>query len=99
MNTDIYNAISHVQRRRKLLALLEHNPQDESPVYFDNPPNSRIEQHRQRQQMVNVHLPLLEKLGFIDWDIDQYEVTKGSRFNELRPLLDRLDDQAERSTE
>lgn len=99
MDNDVSRALSHVQRRRKLLAILESNPQDESPLYLDSPPDSHIERYIQSHQMVNVHLPMLEKLKFTNWDVSQSEVTKGPRFDELRPQLERLNDETERSIE
>jgi hypothetical protein len=99
MDNDVSRALSHRQRRRKLLALLVSNPQDELPIYLVNPPDSHIERHLQSREMVSVHLPLLDKLRFINWDVSQYEITKGPRFDELKPLLERLDDEEELSIE
>lgn len=40
----------------------------------------------------HVHLPLLEQQGYIDWDRRHHEVTRGPRFDELRPLLDTIEE-------
>lgn len=42
-------------------------------------------------EYTHVHLPLLEKQGYIRWDRRHHEVTEGPRFDELRPLLDTVE--------
>lgn len=39
-----------------------------------------------------VHLPKLVEYGFAEWDRDTMVVTKGPRFDEIRPFLELLDD-------
>ena len=40
--------------------------------------------------MKHVHLPKLERYGFIDWNQDINQVSKGPNFEETRPLLEML---------
>jgi len=42
--------------------------------------------------MKHIHLPKLEEYGFIDWDRNSNEVSKGANFEEIRPLLEMLAD-------
>lgn len=40
-----------------------------------------------------VHLPMLEDYGFVVWDREAHVVTRGSRFQDLRPVLELLADE------
>ncbi|WP_436927670.1 hypothetical protein [Halosimplex amylolyticum] len=42
--------------------------------------------------MQHVHLPKLADYRFIEWNQGTHEVTKGPKFDEIRPLLELLDD-------
>lgn len=88
---DALDALAHVQRRKLLVALLEHNPQDDAPVRIVE----SEDEHDTVQRLVKMehtHLPKLEKYGFIVWDRERNEVSKGPNFAEIRPLLELLDD-------
>lgn len=88
---EMLHVLSNVQRRKLLVALLEHNPQDDSPRVVGESAaeagalTSMIEMH-------HVHLPKLEEHEFILWDRETNEVSKGSEFEEIRPLLELLRD-------
>lgn len=85
------DALGHVQRRKLLVALLEHNPQDDSPVVVvDSEEESRAV--KRLVEMEHMHLPKLEGYGFIEWDRESHEVGKGENFEEIRPLLELLDE-------
>ncbi|WP_436925196.1 hypothetical protein [Halosimplex amylolyticum] len=85
-----------MQRRKLLVALLEHNPQNDRPVVVgDGDGDGAAIAVEQLVQMQHVHLPKLEEYGFIDWDEDAHEVAKGPNFDEIRPLLELLDDHAD----
>ena len=73
-------AVADTHRRTLLLALLEENPQDESPVGNDDSDDDAVEQ---LTQMRYVHLPKLVEYGFINWDKEASEVTKGPNFDAL----------------
>ena len=82
---DILDALGHIQRRKLLVALLDHNPQDESPAVIAK---EDIEALDNLVSMKHVHLPKLETYGFIDWDQEHNEVHKGPNFDEIKPLLE-----------
>lgn len=87
---EIVDALADVQRRKLLLALLEHNPQDDAPVLVVD--SDRDADAVERLVTMNhVHLPKLADLGFIEWDSERHEVKKGPNFDEIRPLLELLD--------
>jgi predicted transcriptional regulator len=88
---DMVDALADVQRRKLLIALLEHNPQDDSPVIIADSENESDAVER-LVSMQHVHLPKLAEYGFIEWDEDTHEVMKGPNFDEIRPLIELLDD-------
>ena len=42
-----------------------------------------------------VHLPRIAEHGFVEWDRDANVVSRGPRFDDLRPLLEMIDDPRE----
>ena len=85
-----FHALADDHRRRLLLALLEHNPQEEVTVPEDIPLDSE-EVEILHSELYHRHLPLLDELGYIEWDHETHMVVKGPRFNEIRPLLELID--------
>mgnify|MGYP000220320029 CR=1 FL=1 len=81
-----FEALGDVERRRLLLALVNESSGD-GAVALDQlyPDASDVSLH-------HVHLPKLEALGFIDVDRQQGSVTEGPRLDEIRPLLELLDE-------
>jgi predicted transcriptional regulator len=88
---DMVDALADVQRRKLLVALLEHNPQDDAPVVIADS-DSEADAVERLVTMQHVHLPKLADYGFIEWNEETHEVTKGPKFDEIRPLLELLDD-------
>jgi predicted transcriptional regulator len=88
---DMVDALADVQRRKLLIALLEHNPQDDAPVVIADS-DSESDAVERLVTMQHVHLPKLADYGFIEWNEETHEVTKGPKFDEIRPLLELLDD-------
>ncbi|MXR41542.1 ArsR family transcriptional regulator [Halobaculum sp. WSA2] len=85
---DCLDALGHSQRRKLLRAVL-HNPEDDGSVRIDSDESNRKELER-LVEMNHVHLPKLEDAGFITWDRNADEVSKGPNFEEIRPLLEIL---------
>jgi hypothetical protein len=96
----VLEALHHPYRRRLLVALLEHNPQDE-----DDPQGSRVELREGtvvgidaeivRTAMFHDHLPKLEELGYIARDREAGTISKGPNWAEVEPLLRLLDEHRE----
>ncbi|MFD1685840.1 hypothetical protein [Halobellus litoreus] len=89
-------AISNLERRRLLLALLNATrngglPLDAGAIESD------IDERRRRIQLTHVHLPKLVSGGYVDQprkgspDRQRLLVTDGPRFDEIRPLLELLE--------
>ena len=88
---DALDVLHHIQRRGLLFSLLDHNPQDDSPVV---PADSESDADALDAlvAMNRVHLPKLVEYGFINWNRDTHEVTRGPNFEEIEPLLNLLVD-------
>lgn len=82
---ELLDVLGHVQRRKLLCALLTHNPQKDEPIVADD--DSPDEEFTQLVAMRHVHLPKLEDYGFISWDRESNEVSKGPNFEDIRPIL------------
>lgn len=81
--------LSNHYRRRLLVALLDHNPQDDADTHI--PDHIVLEDddlESVQLRMNHIHLPKLEEAGFIEWSPGANEVRKGPRFGEIRPLLE-----------
>ena len=92
----VLHVLADRYRRRLLVALLDHNPQDDDDIQV--PADITVEDEKRgvlRTQMVHVHLPKLEDMEFIEWDRDAHEVRKGPQFEEIRPLLELMRDHAD----
>jgi|AntDeeMetageno50_2_1112565.scaffolds.fasta_scaffold08267_2 hypothetical protein len=84
---EMVDALADIQRRKLMVALLDHNPQDDSPAAVGG---SEIDTLDHLVSMNHVHLPKLANYGFIEWDEANHEVSKGPNFDEIRPLLELL---------
>jgi len=83
-------ALGHIERRRLLLSLLNDTADRDRTVVLD-PRDADAADETLRLSMHHNHLPKLEELGFITVDSRQDAVTTGSNFDEIRPLLELLD--------
>ncbi|WP_241692766.1 hypothetical protein [Haloarcula salina] len=80
------------RRRRLILFMLKRS--DPRPV-VDFLPRSAKASESTSMQLQQDDLPRLASLGYIDWDREAGEVSKGDRFEELEPMLDLLEDHAD----
>jgi len=88
---EMLDALVHVQRRKLFVSLLDHNPQDDSPAVVVDP-ETDPDSIELLIEMRHVHLPKLADKGLIEWNRRDHEVVKGPNFDEIRPLLELLDD-------
>ena len=105
----VFDALAAGQRRQVLFGLLDHEPQHVaklsdasremadaheaflSQYLSDSRESTAVDKELLRTHFV--HLPKLVEYGFAEWDRDTEIVTKGPRFDEIRPFLELLDDQ------
>ena len=86
----LLDALSNIQRRSLLVALLEHNHQDDWPIVIVDDDNEKDE-ITELIRMKHIHLPKLAEYGFIAWDRTNNEVSKGPAFEEIRPFVELLE--------
>ncbi|MCU4972071.1 ArsR family transcriptional regulator [Halobacteria archaeon AArc-m2/3/4] len=84
--------LADVQRRRILDELLTPSLQADGGEETIYPLEEFPEEHQ--IELYHNHLPLLAEAGFIDWNQNTGAVTRGPRFNEISPLLERIENQA-----
>lgn len=90
------DVLANRYRRGVLVALLDHNPQDDDDPQIPGDIELADEDLETLQiHMTHTHLPKLEDAGFIEWDRDTNTVRKGPRFDEIRPLLDLMQNHAD----
>lgn len=110
-NDDIFDALADSQRRQLLVGLLDRKSKHVPNLSGDSREmagaNETLLQayltsdrefagvDRDLVRMHCVHLPELAESGFVEWDGDANVVTRGPRFDELKPLLELLDDHRE----
>lgn len=87
---DMLEVLANGQRRELLIALLEDNPQDDEHVILTSSATDPDTAER-GVNMHHVHLPKLANLGFIEWNRERHFMEKGPNFDEIRPLLELLD--------
>lgn len=85
----MFRVLGNEYRRRLLTSLLDHNDQVKlsETVSLGGPDWDALQ-----TQFVHNHLPMLEEVGYIEWDQDSQQVVKGPRFDEIRPLLTLIED-------
>lgn len=96
MLDEMFRALADEHRRQVLVALLDHNPQDDRKVQI--PEDIELDDAELAQlqsDMFHVHLPKLEQAGFIRWDRETHHVEKGPRFDSIRPLLELMSNHAD----
>lgn len=110
-NEDAFDALADRRRRQLLVELVTHNPQhvpelSGSAQEFAEADEGLIQEclsgspeipgrDGELLRLHHVHLPKLADYGFIRWNRDAHVITKGPRFDEIRPVLELLIDQQE----
>jgi len=88
---DKIRILSKRQRRLILLTLKHDGEKTERDVLF----RSGDEMDDAELQLVHNHLPRLEEAGYIEWDRDSGTISKGPRYDEIKPLLDLMENHAD----
>lgn len=85
-----FSAVGNKHRLRLLVALLEHKPHEEVQLP-EGVPASETAVEQVETELYHLHLPKLEDAGYIRWERDARKMTKGPKFDEIRPLLELVD--------
>jgi hypothetical protein len=92
----LLTAISDPYRRQLLVALLDHNPQDDADL---DPLDVVAETEREstvlESELVHNHLPKLDAMEIIRWDRDSGEISTGPEWDEVAPILELIHDHRE----
>lgn len=86
----MFEALADPYRRQLLLALFEENPQDcddLDPLHLLNQGTTTDDLAATQINLDHVHLPKLEDMGYIEWDRESGELSKGPSWEEIAPLL------------
>jgi hypothetical protein len=84
---DQLSVLAHRDRRQLLLDLADGPPDSRDGMETNGGSQS------QSIAMHHVHLPRLEDHGFITWNQETGEITKGPQFGEIEPLLRTLSEE------
>lgn len=106
---DVYDALADGQQRQLLVDLLDSDLQrvpelSDTSRELINAHDALLEQFLSGQLEVAgadteliqkhcVHLPKLAEYGFIEWDPEDCLVARGPRFDEVKPVLKRVEEQ------
>ncbi|SDE70917.1 DUF7344 domain-containing protein [Halorientalis regularis] len=89
----LLTAISDPYRRQLLVALLDHNPQDDTDL---DPLDVVAETEREstvlESELVHTHLPKLDTMEIVEWDRDTGEISTGPEWNQVAPILELIHD-------
>lgn len=87
-----FDALCHLSRRRILSTLAQANPRDTDEFESADfkPDDEELEAFR--VNLHHSHLPKLAEAEFINWNRETDTITRGPRFEEIRPLLKLMDD-------
>lgn len=83
--------LSHRVQRKVLVALTNHNPQDDTPIDSDGLEFDDVAVER-LFDLRHFHLPELESKGFVNYDREDHILTKGPDFDEIKPVLELIDE-------
>lgn len=85
-----FEALSNSYRRQLLLALFDANPQDDDdldPLDLLAEGESTDDLAATRLELTHSQLPKLADMGFIEWDRELGELSKGPNWDEIAPHL------------
>lgn len=85
-----FEALANRYRRQLLLAMLEANPLDDDeldPLSLLKQRETTADLEVTQIRLHHVHLPKLADMGFIEWDRESGDLSKGPNWEEIAPLL------------
>lgn len=90
-------ALADRSRRQLLTELTKRDPDDAirplAVVDAEGDGNENAE--TLRAALVHVHLPMLDEAGFVSWQPNGDRVTRGPRFEDVSPMLERAVEHAD----
>jgi len=98
LGTRMFEALADPYRRQLLLALFKENPQDDDdldPLDLLKPGETTDDLDTTELNLEHTHLPKLAEMGFIEWDRESGELSKGPHWDEIAPLLQLINDHSD----
>jgi hypothetical protein len=83
----VLSALGNRYRRQLLVALLDHNPQDDNDADPLDTLSEEEESEVLESELMHNHLPRLHDMGYITWDRTTNEISKGPKWDEIEPFL------------
>ncbi|WP_135302270.1 DUF7344 domain-containing protein [Haloarcula amylovorans] len=86
----VFEAFANRYRRQLLLALFTANPQNDDdidPLNLLRESETEDDPEVTRVTLRHVHLPKLADSGFIEWDRESGEISKGPDWEQIAPIL------------
>ncbi|ODR79359.1 hypothetical protein BG842_21310 [Haladaptatus sp. W1] len=91
-----FEILANTYRRQLLFSLLEHDHLDGDQPHVPADVSNTDERERQFSlRMRHVHLPMLSAADVIEWNWDENTVWRGPRFEDIRPLVQMVQEQAD----
>jgi hypothetical protein len=92
--SDLFEVLSHQFRRYVLWALARAESDTEAALELDHLADGD-EPDVLRLELVHNHLPKLDEYDYVDWDPATGTLGRGPRFEEIEPVLELLNENAE----
>ncbi|MFC7240090.1 hypothetical protein ACFQS4_18180 [Saliphagus sp. GCM10025317] len=92
---NVFEALSAEPRRQLIISLMDA-PRDEAiplPERAINP-DAPADPDVLRTELFHRHLPLLDDLGFVEWESDPFVASRGPRFEEAAAVFEALQSHA-----
>lgn len=87
----LFRCLQKPVRRRILFSLVDNGPR--KPLLVPEDAHvGEMDLEKLHLELHHCHLPTLEVAGFIQWDPESRRVHRGSRFAEIRELLEAISD-------
>lgn len=86
------SALSRTPRRRVLLALTDDSPRQQETFETGKFAPKDPDGETMQIELYHRHLPRLDETGYIEWEEETGRIRRGADFDEIRPLLELLDD-------
>lgn len=88
---NVFEALSAEPRRQLIISLMDA-PRDEAIPLLERAinPDAPADPDVLRTELFHRHLPLLDDLGFVEWESDPFVASRGPRFEEVAAVFEAL---------
>lgn len=75
-----------------LTALASGGPRSDTSVFAGRDESGDENEERRVVELFHVHLPKLEEMGLVVWNEEEWVVSRGPRFEDVRPVVTLMQD-------